>query len=133
MEFLDKVKKVAAEAVAVSSKQGKKLYDVSKIKLEIAQKQNDVKALYKEIGFDAYKAYKANTDIVEYVKEKLLAIDALEEEIALLRKKADDIKNTDEVGVEDISYADEDAQDAVVFDAQQEYDEAETEPIEPIE
>ena len=35
--------------------------------------------------------------------------------------------------MEDISYADEDAQDAVVFDAQQEYDEAETEPIEPIE
>lgn len=133
MEFLDKVKKVAAEAVAVSSKQGKKLYDVSKIKLEIAQKQNDVKALYKEIGFDAYKAYKANADVVEYIKEKLLAIDAVEEEIALLRKKEDDIKNTDEVGVEDTPSADEDAQDAVVLDAQQEYDEAETEPIEPIE
>lgn len=133
MEFLDKVKKVAAEAVAVSSKQGKKLYDVSKIKLEIAQKQNDVKSLYKEIGFDAYKAYKANADVVEYIKEKLLAIDAIEEEIALLRKKEDDIKNTDEVGVEDTPSADEDAQDAVVLDAQQEYDEAETEPIEPIE
>ncbi len=133
MEFLDKVKKVAAEVAVASGKQGKKLYGVTKIKLEIAEKQNNVKALYKEIGFDAYKAYKANTDIAEYVKEKLMAIDALEEEIAILRKKADDIKNTDEVGVEDISYADEDAQDAVVFDAQQEYDEAETEPIEPIE
>ncbi len=133
MEFLDKVKKVAAEVAVASGKQGKKLYGVTKIKLEIAEKQNNVKALYKEIGFDAYKAYKANADIAEYIKEKLMAIDALEEEIALLRKKADDIKNTDEVGVEDISYSDEDAQDAEVFDAQQEYDEAETEPIEPIE
>ena len=133
MEFLDKVKKVAADVAVASGKQGKKLYGVAKIKLEIAEKQNNVKALYKEIGFDAYKAYKANTDVVEYIKEKLMAIDALEEEIAILRKKADDIKNTDEVGVDDISYADEDAQDAEVFDAQQEYDEAETEPIEPIE
>ena len=133
MEFLDKVKKVAADVAVASGKQGKKLYGVAKIKLEIAEKQNNVKALYKEIGFDAYKAYKANTDVVEYIKEKLMAIDAIEEEIAILRKKADDIKNTDEVGVDDISYADEDAQDAEVFDAQQEYDEAETEPIEPIE
>lgn len=133
MEFFDKVKKVAAEVAVASGKQGKKLYDVTKIKLEIAEKQNNVKALYKEIGFDAYKAYKANTDVVEYIKEKLMAIDAIEEEIAVLRKKADDIKNTQEVGVEDIAYADEDAQDAEVFDAQQKYDEAETEPIEPIE
>ncbi|MBQ2889009.1 MAG: hypothetical protein IJE41_00995 [Clostridia bacterium] len=133
MEFFDKVKKVAADVAVASGKQGKKLYDVTKIKLEIAEKQNNVKALYKEIGFDAYKAYKANTDVVEYIKEKLMAIDAIEEEIAVLRKKADDIKNTQEVGVEDIAYADEDAQDAEVFDAQQEYDEAETEPIEPIE
>lgn len=133
MEFLDKVKKVAADVATASGKQGKKLYDVAKIKLEIAEKQNNVKTLYKEIGFDAYKAYKANADIVEYVKEKLLAIDSLEEEIAVLRKKADDIKNTDEVGVEDAPSADADAQDAVVVDAQQEYDEAETEPIEPIE
>ena len=133
MEFFDKVKKVAAEVAVASGKQGKKLYDVTKIKLEIAEKQNNVKALYKEIGFDAYKAYKANTDVVEYIKEKLMAIDAIEEEIAVLRKKADDIKNTQEVGVEDIAYADEDAQDAEVFDAQQEYDETETEPIEPIE
>jgi len=133
VEFFDKVKKVAADVAVASGKQGKKLYDVTKIKLEIAEKQNNVKALYKEIGFDAYKAYKANTDVVEYIKEKLMAIDAIEEEIAVLRKKADDIKNTQEVGVEDIAYADEDAQDAEVFDAQQEYDEAETEPIEPIE
>lgn len=133
MEFFDKVKKVAADVAVASGKQGKKLYDVTKIKLEIAEKQNNVKALYKEIGFDAYKAYKANTDVVEYIKEKLMAIDAIEEEIAVLRKKADDIKNTQEVGVEDIACADEDAQDAEVFDAQQEYDEAETEPIEPIE
>lgn len=133
MEFFDKVKKVAADVAVASGKQGKKLYDVTKIKLEIAEKQNNVKALYKEIGFDTYKAYKANTDVVEYIKEKLMAIDAIEEEIAVLRKKADDIKNTQEVGVEDIAYADEDAQDAEVFDAQQEYDEAETEPIEPIE
>lgn len=133
MEFFDKVKKVASDVAVVSSKKGKKLYGVTKIKLEIAEKQNNVKALYKEIGFDAYKAFKAKAEIAEYINEKLLAIDALEEEIAVLRKKADDIKNTEEIGVEETSFADEDAEDAVVVDAQTEYDEAETEPIEPIE
>ena len=133
MEFFEKVKKVASDVAVVSSKKGKKLYGVTKIKLEIAEKQNNVKALYKEIGFDAYKAFKAKADIAEYINEKLLAIDALEEEIAVLRKKADDIKNTEEIGVEETQFADEDAEDAVVVDAQSEFDEAETEPIEPIE
>lgn len=133
MEFFDKVKKIASDVVAVSSKEGKKLYGVTKIKLEIAEKQNQVKALYKEIGFDAYRAHKANADIAEHIKEKLLQVDSLEEQIAVLRKQADDIKNTEEVGVEETSCSDEDAEDAVVVDAQTEYDESETEPIEPIE
>ena len=133
MEFFDKVKKVASDVAAVSSKQSKKLYSITKIKLEIAEKQNAVKSLYKEIGFDAYKAYKAQSDITEFIKNKLQQIDLIEEEIAYLRKNIDDIKNIEEIGVEDIPADDIEAEDAVFVEEQTEYDEAETEPIDPIE
>ena len=128
MDFFDKVKKTAASVVAVSGKESKRIYSIAKLKLEIGEKQNAVKSLYKEIGFDAYKAYKANISVEETIKEKLLEIDSLEDEIASLRKKVDDVKNTDEVGIDDIEVDDALAEDAVVVD-----DVEEAEPIEPIE
>ena len=133
MEFLDKVKKVAADVAVASSKQSKKLYSIAKLNLEIVEKQNNVKALYKEIGFEAYKAYKREVKIEDAVKEMLSKIDSLEEEIAFLRKTIDDIKNTEEVGVEDFPAADSEAVEADVYDGQSEYVEAETEPIDPVE
>lgn len=133
MEFFDKVKKVAIDVAAVSSKQSKKLYSITKIKLEIAEKQNDVKTLYKEIGFDAYRTYKTGGNIVENISAKLEKIDAIEEEIAILRKSVDEIKNTDELGVEDIPTEDDVVQDADVIDADSDFNEDEVDPIDPIE
>lgn len=133
MEFLDKVKKVAADVKAVSSKQSKKLYSIAKLNLEIVEKQNSVKALYKEIGFECYKVYKANGNIAEAVSELLHKVDSLEEEIAVLRKTIDDIKSTEEIGVEDTPVEDSEAYEADVYDGQSQYVEAETEPIDPVE
>lgn len=129
MEFLDKVKKVAADVASVSSKQSKKIYSIAKLNLEIVEKQNSVKNLYKEVGFDAYSAFKDNADIVEAIKEKLQKIDAIEESIAVLRKSIDDVKNVEELGVEEVYVADEDAQEADVYDGQSQYVEEETEPV----
>ncbi len=133
MEFLDKVKKVAADVAAVSSKQSKKLYSIAKLNLEIVEKQNNVKNLYKEVGFEAYKAFKGGENIAESIKDALVKIDALEEEIAVLRKNIDDVKTSEEVGVEDIPSADSEAFEADVYDGQSEYVESETEPIDPVE
>jgi len=129
MEFLDKVKKVASDVAAASGKQSKKLYSITKLNLEIVDKQNKVKALYKEVGFEAYKAFKANGNVVEAIAELLGKIDTYEEEIASVRKKIDDVKNIEEVGVEDVVEADSEAVEADVYDGQSEYVEAETEPI----
>ena len=133
MEFLDKVKKVASDVAAVSSKQSKKLYSIAKLNLEIVEKQNSVKNLYKEVGFEVYKAYKANSDVEQAAKEMLEKIDFLEDEIASLRKTIDEIKNTEEVGVEDTPAEDSEAIEADVYDGQSEYVESETEPIDPVE
>ena len=133
MEFFDKVKKIATDAYAASSKKGKEIYSVAKLKLEITEKQNAVKNLYKEIGFDAYQAHSEKQDVLAAITKKLERIDSLEDKIARLRMEIDDVKNVEEIGVEDIPTADEEAQEADVYDGQSQYDEAETEPIDPVE
>ncbi|MBE7033505.1 MAG: hypothetical protein E7406_04680 [Ruminococcaceae bacterium] len=129
MDFLDKVKKIASDVASTSSKQSKKLYATAKLNLEISNKQKKVKELYKEIGFEAYKSFKEDGKVLEAIQSRLEKIDAYEEEIAELRKKIDSLKNTEEVGVEDIPAPDSQAVEADVYDGQSEYDEAETEPI----
>lgn len=134
MEFFEKVKKTAISVAKVSTRESKKLYSVAKLNLEITENQNKIKALYKEIGVDAYKAYKAEKNIAEYIQAKLEKIDALENAIEALRQKIESVKNTDELGVDDSYEADAEIQDAqIVEDAEESDDEIETEPIEPIE
>ena len=142
MDFLDKVKQTAISVAKVSSREGKKLYAVTKLKLEITEKQNQIKGLYKEIGSSAYKAYKSGKNIVKRITGKLEEIDALEETIAVLREKIELIKNTDELGVEDISEEYIEAEEAEIIDVVEEEDlevdedddeDFEADPIEPIE
>lgn len=133
MEFLDKVKKVASDVAAVSSKQSKKLYSIAKLNLEVVEKQNSVKNLYKEVGFEVYKAYKENGNMRDAILPILEKIDAIEERIAILRKTIDDVKNTEEVGVEDAPSEDGEAVEADIYDGQSEYVESETEPVDGAE
>ncbi len=133
MEFLDKVKKVATDVASASSKQSKKFYSIAKLNLEVVEKQSNVKNLYKEVGFEAYKAFQAGEDVKEAILPLLEKIDSIEEKIAIARKSIDDIKNTDEVGVEDVSFADSEAVEADVYDGQSEFVESETEPVDPVE
>ena len=126
MEFLDKVKKVASDVASVSSKQGKKLYSIARINLEVVEKQNSVKNLYKELGYEVYKAYKEQGDFAKSALPIIKEIDELEEKIAVLRKNIDDIKNTEEVSSGDIY---ENSEEADFYDGQSEYVESETEPV----
>jgi len=119
----------ASGVASTSSKQSKKLYSIAKLNFEIGDKQGKVKNLYKEIGYEAYKAYKADGEVMPAIAELLEKIDSYEETIAMLRKRIDDIKNVEEVGVEESYVEDSEALDADVYDGQSEYDETETEPI----
>ncbi len=133
MEFLDKVKKVASDVAAVSSKQSKKFYSIAKLNLEVVEKQNSVKNLYKEVGFEVYKAYKENSNMRDAILPLLEKIDSIEERIAVLRKTIDDVKSTEEVGVEDTPSVDSEAVEADIYDGQSEYVESETEPVDSVE
>ena len=133
MEIFDKVKGVVSDLAGTTEKKSKELYNITKLKLAIADKQNQIKKIYGEIGFEAYKADKDEADIKEAILAKIERIDSIEDYVASLRKKIDDIKSIKPVGVDDISEPDEMAQEADFEEAPNEAEEAETEPIEPIE
>ena len=135
MEFFDKVKKTAISVAKVSTRESKKLYSVARLNLEITENQNKIKALYKEIGVDAYKAHKAKKNIARRIRAKLEKIDAYEAEIKALREQIEMIKSTDELGVDDSFDAETEIQDVEIVEdeADVEDEEIETEPIDPIE
>lgn len=124
MEFFEKVKNVASDLAEKGGKKSKELYSVAKIKLKITEKQGNVKNLYKEIGYNAYKAYKAQEDILGAINDKLSQINELETEIATLRNDIECVKNAEDIETN------EPEEETIVVDAQRIYDEAEKEPLE---
>lgn len=132
MDFLNRVKEAALDVAEKTEKKSKEIYSVAKLKLAIADKQNTVKKLYKEIGYTAYIAYKEKADIAQAAAAKLERVDALEDEIAGLRKKIDEARALSPEGVEDIPVSDDSAEDAD-FEESAAADDDGAEPIEPIE
>ena len=132
MDFLNRVKEAALDVAEKTEKKSKEIYSVAKLRLAIADKQNTVKKLYKEIGYTAYIAYKEKADIAQAAAAKLERDDALEDEIAGLRKKIDEARALSPEGVEDIPVSDDSAEDAD-FEESAPADDDGAEPIEPIE
>ena len=123
MDYLEKIKAFASNAAEIIGQKSKEAYGVAKVKISITDKQNKVKEIYKQIGFDAYKAYRSKEDILSQIAPLFEEIDALEEEIAVLKKKAEEIKASEQYE-DDIIEA-----DAEIDKEQAEYDEAEKEPV----
>lgn len=127
MEFFDKVKNVAGVLAEKGGRKSKELYGIAKIKVKIAEKQGNVKNLYKEVGYNAFRAYKAETDVMEAINQKLEEIDALEVEIAELRNEIEGIKEAENLESED-SF-----DETIEVEAQRVYDEADKEPLDTVE
>jgi len=129
MDFFDKVKNVASDLAEKGGRKSKELYGVAKLKIKITEKQGNVKNLYKEIGYNAYKAYKEEKNVMEAISEKLSRVDELESEIAALRDEIEEIKKAEAFAGE----KSEAVEEAIIVDAQQIYDEADKEPLDSIE
>lgn len=140
-EFIEKVKQTTLSVAAVSAREGKKLYSITKLSLEMAEEKSKIKALYKEIGVDAYKAHKEKKNIEKRIRAKLERIDELEAKVAVLRKKIEVIKAYDALDEDDYYDVDDTSWDDELFSedsyAEEENDETsddddeelETEPI----
>lgn len=136
MEFLDKVKSTFASVAKVSGRESKKLYEIARLKLEITDKKNKEKVLFKEIGMIAYKAYKNGKSVTKRIAPKLEEIDALEQSIETLRNKIELIQSTEEIdpeGFAEEGVSEVEAEIVEVDDVDEiedlEDDEPETEPI----
>ncbi len=147
MDFLEKVKSTFSSVAKVSSRESKKLYAITKLKLEITEKKGKEKILFKEIGMLAYKAHRKGKSITKRIRPKLEEIDALEDAIAILRNKVELIKNTDEYEFEEHAedyemtedeevseeVSEEIAEEASEEETEESSEEVETEPIDPVE
>ncbi len=134
MDFFDRVREAASNIKGTTEKKSKELYNITKLKVAIADKQSTVKKIYREIGYEAYKAYKEGADVQEAIIARLKKIDSIEDYIASLNKQIDDIKTMNPVGVDDIESPDELAEEADFEETSlSDDDEIDAEPIEPIE
>ena len=142
MSFLEKVKKTVTSVAKVSSRESKKFYDITKLKLEITHNKNKEKVLFKEIGLLAYKAHKKGKSITKRIRPKLEEIDALEDTITVLREQIELIQNTDDLeyeGYEEYTESveeyeeDADVEVEIVEEESEDEEELETEPIDPVE
>ncbi len=93
MDFMDNVKRVAAETAQAAVKKSGELMETAKIKYAIFDLKNEIRKTYEEIGSDIYRQYSEDADAAESVRQKCLRIDALNHEIAQLSRKLGDLKN----------------------------------------
>ncbi len=93
MDFMDNVKRVAAETAQAAVKKSGELVETAKIKYAIFDLKNEIRKTYEEIGSEVYRRYAEGAESEESVRQKCLRIDALNHEIEQLGRKLGGLKN----------------------------------------
>lgn len=93
-KIVDKAKNGATVAFDFSCKKGKEVFEVSKSNIKIFDLTTEVEKTYKEIGKLVYSSQTGSEIDVTLIEEKVAYITKIEQEIAELKIKKDDIKNT---------------------------------------
>lgn len=100
-DFFDKVKEQAYKAKDNASKITKQIVDktgniVGQTKLAFAANETEdkIKDIFAELGKTVYEKYKADGDICECMEERCKKIDVLYEEVAELRSKLAELKDS---------------------------------------
>lgn len=93
MAMLDEFKDKAGDVVNVAGKKMGDAYNVTKVRLAIADKQSSLRNLYKELGEIVYRNYKGGDDDFRETEDKIAEIDLLNESIEELRSEYRQIKN----------------------------------------
>lgn len=91
MDFLDQVKKTAADVAQKVSQKSGELVEISKIKYEVYDLNNDIKKLYTEIGKNVY-ALMRRDELPEEVGMKCEIIEAKLAKIEALKRKEKNLK-----------------------------------------
>jgi len=92
MAFFDDLKDKASDAAVVAGKAMSDVYEVTRLKMSIAEKKGAVKTIFKEVGELVYNGYRKGETDNDEIEEKMLEIDSIMEEIESLKEKQMKIK-----------------------------------------
>lgn len=87
MDFMENLKKAVTDTAQTAVKKTGKFVEDSKTKYSIYDLKNDIEKIYKEIGSEVYRSYKADENISEFIESKCAEIDSLNEKIEELKNK----------------------------------------------
>ncbi len=93
MAFFDGWKDRATDVVQVAGKKVEEAYGATKIKLQIADKQGELRTLYRELGEIVYENAKKNDPDTDAVEDKIAEIEIALEGIAALKGEERELKN----------------------------------------
>ncbi len=89
MDFMENLKKAAADTAQTVAKKTGRFVENSKTKYSIFDLKNEIEKIYTEIGGQVYKSYKSDENIAEYIENKCAEIDLLNRKIEELQGKLD--------------------------------------------
>lgn len=93
MDFLEQLKKTAADVAQTVAEKSNEVVEVSKIKYAIHDLSGDVKKLYLELGKLAYEELKESSALTDDMQIKCEIIEAKLAKIDAMRKKEKQIKS----------------------------------------
>lgn len=95
MEFMDELKDKATDVAAVTSKKVAEIYSVTKLKIAISDKKNQLRKLYKELGELVYKTTKGTLEeeSEDAMEDLIMQIDLVREAIEELKDAEGQLKN----------------------------------------
>ncbi len=94
MPFFDNFSKKVSEAAKTAAKKSGDLVETTKINMAINSEEDKIKAAYTEIGRTIYRKYSAGENVDGDVISSCQEIKGFEDNIASLREKISQIKNT---------------------------------------
>lgn len=94
MAFLDELKERAADMAQVTGKKVEEVYGATRIKIQIADKQGAVRALYRELGEIVYENSKKDEADLAAVEDKIAEIDLALDAVEELKAQERQLKNT---------------------------------------
>lgn len=87
MALFDEIKDRAVDAVQIAGKKVEEAYGGTKLKVQIADKQSQVRNLYRQLGQVVYENSKKDEPELEAVEDKIAEIDLVLEAIEELKKQ----------------------------------------------
>ena len=90
MDFLSNMQKMLTNTTEIVVHKTGEFWEDSKVKYSIFDARNEIEKICTEMGQKIYEGYKHEENVADFIEEKCLEIDKLNEKIRELKKKLED-------------------------------------------